>query len=55
MGGGTNKQTDKQTENAKVEASLNLRFAESGTKIIPLKDRIEVQPYRDRRQSNPRY
>ena len=28
-GGGTNKQT---TENAKVEASLNLRFAESGTK-----------------------
>ena len=24
--------TDRQTENAKVEASLNLRFAESGTK-----------------------
>ena len=23
---------DKRTENAKVEASLNLRFAESGTK-----------------------
>ena len=28
MGGGR----QRQTENAKVEASLNLRFAESGTK-----------------------
>ena len=27
-------QTDKQTENAKVEASLNLRLAESGAKIL---------------------
>ena len=31
MGGGT----DRQTENAKVEASLNLRLAESGAKKRP--------------------
>ncbi len=30
--GGTNKQTDKQTENAMFEAGLNLRLAESGAK-----------------------
>ena len=40
MGGGT----DKQTENAKFEAILSLRFAESGTKNRPKNTRI-IMPF----------